>query len=91
MAPFAAIRARPTGELRSSSLCAWLLPIWLALTVSLAAADADSLLPRAFAAEAKFDTQAALPLFLQANALHPNDAAILQKISKQYSDATGDT
>ncbi|MEO6875659.1 MAG: hypothetical protein ABI222_12640, partial [Opitutaceae bacterium] len=42
-------------------------------------------------AEAKFDTQAALPLFLQANALHPNDAAILQKISKQYSDATGDT
>jgi len=70
---------------------AWLTPLFLALTVSLTAAEVDPVLQAALAAEARFDTRAALGLFRQADALRPNDAVILQKISKQYSDATSDT
>jgi tetratricopeptide (TPR) repeat protein len=55
------------------------------------AADVSIVLKDAFAAEARWDTRAALTLFKQADALRPNDAMILQKISKQYSDATSDT
>jgi len=55
------------------------------------AADVNVVLQEARAAEARFDTQAALVLYRQADALRPNDAAILQAISKQYSDAMLDT
>ena len=69
--------------------------IWLlfafGVTARLQAADADAVLQDALAAEARFDARAALALFRQADALRPNDAAILQKISKQYSDASADT
>lgn len=51
----------------------------------------DDVLQAALAAEARWDTPTALQLFRQADTLHPNDAMILQKISKQYSDATSDT
>lgn len=70
---------------------AWLLPLFFALAGSLAAADADQVLKEASAAEARLDTRTALVLYRRADALRPNDAAILQKISKQYSDATSDT
>jgi tetratricopeptide (TPR) repeat protein len=69
---------------------AW-ISVALALGSGLHAADLASLLQQARAAEARFDTKAALALFLQANAARPNDPAILQKISRQYSDSTTDT
>ncbi|MBS0664234.1 MAG: hypothetical protein JSR48_13290 [Verrucomicrobia bacterium] len=53
--------------------------------------DAAVLVQQARAAEARYDTAAALALFLQADAARPNDPVILQKISRQYSDATNDT
>ena len=43
------------------------------------------------AAEARFDSKTALASFLQADAAHPNNAFILRKISRQYSDLTIDT
>jgi tetratricopeptide (TPR) repeat protein len=64
---------------------------FLGLATALPAADVDQVLHDALAAEARWDTPAALQLFKQADALRPNDAMILQKISKQYSDATSDT
>ena len=45
----------------------------------------------ALAAEARFDSKNALALFLRADAARPNDATIIQKISRQYSDLTIDT
>jgi tetratricopeptide (TPR) repeat protein len=53
--------------------------------------DADTCIKHALAAEARFDTRNALALFLQADGARPNDPAILQKLSRQYSDATTDT
>lgn len=70
---------------------AWFIPVFLALVGPLTASDADAVLRQAQAAEARFDTPAALSLYRQADTLRPNDAAILQAISKQYSDATSDT
>ena len=70
---------------------AGLLSVFLALATALPAAPVDQLLKDALAAEARWDTPTALQLFRQADALHPNDAMILQKVSKQYSDATSDT
>lgn len=67
------------------ALCGW------GGLLSLRAAEADALVKDALAAEAKFDSKAALDLFLKANAARPNDAFILQKISRQYSDLTIDT
>ena len=69
----------------------WLASLFLGLAGSLAAADAAQVLQQALAAEARYDTGAALALFRQADALRPDDPFILQKLSKQYSDATGDT
>ncbi len=63
----------------------------LVVASSVHAADVDQVLKAALAAEAKWDTRSALVLFKQADALRPNDAMILQKISRQYSDATSDT
>jgi hypothetical protein len=42
------------------------------------------------AAEARMDYPAALRLFHEADAARPNDAFILQKISRQYSDLVDD-
>ena len=65
----------------------------LGAAASLPAADVEvsTVLRDALAAETRFDTRDALTLFKQADVLRPNDAMILQKISKQYSDATSDT
>ena len=64
----------------------------LACISSIRASDAvDTLVKEATAAESRFETKAALALFLEANTARPNDVAILQKISRQYSDATLDT
>jgi len=58
--------------------------LWLA--AGLAAADTDSLVRAALAAEARLDSARALDFFLQASAARPNDSFILQKIARQYSD-----
>lgn len=55
------------------------------------AAAAEALLHEALAAEARFDSKTALALFLQADAAHPNDPFLLQKIARQYSDLDFDT
>lgn len=59
--------------------------LWL-LVLPLPAADLPSLLAEAQAAEARLDSRRALDLFLQADRLKPDDAFILQKIARQYSD-----
>lgn len=56
--------------------------------VLLPAADVHALLDEALAAEARLDSAGALRLFLQAEALRPDDAFILQRIARQYSDLT---
>lgn len=65
-----------------------LLPLlaWCGLAVLLPAADADALVREALAAEARLDSRAALQLYEQADAARPDDAFILQKIARQYSD-----
>lgn len=67
------------------------LALGVAVAAAAAAADADALVRKGLAAETALDTATALHCFLQADALRPNDPAILQKISKQYSDSTLDT
>lgn len=54
------------------------------------AAGADELVQQALAAEARLDSPAALALFEQADVARPNDAFILQKIARQYSDLVVD-
>ena len=56
------------------------------LAAMLRAADAGDLMREALAAEARLDSRAALRLYEQADAARPNDAFILQKIARQYSD-----
>lgn len=51
-----------------------------------AGTDIEILLRDAQAAEARLDSAAAAELYLAADRLRPNDAVILQKIAKQYSD-----
>jgi tetratricopeptide (TPR) repeat protein len=51
-------------------------------------AEVKPLVEAALAAEARLDSARALELFLQADAARPNDAFILQKIARQYSDLT---
>jgi tetratricopeptide (TPR) repeat protein len=58
----------------------------LGLAAMLRAADAGDLVREALVAEARLDSRTALQLFLQADAARPNDAFILQKIARQYSD-----
>jgi tetratricopeptide (TPR) repeat protein len=50
--------------------------------------DVEALLATARAAEARHDPSAALAGFRAADAMRPNDPAILQAIAKQLSDAT---
>lgn len=56
------------------------------LAGGLGAAEVEPLLQAATAAEAKLDSRGALALLLQADAARPNDAIILQRIARQYSD-----
>lgn len=66
-----------------------LLGLGLALCAA-QAAEADDLVKAALAAESAFDSERALELFQAANAARPDDAFILQKIARQYSDLTVD-
>lgn len=50
----------------------------------------DSLLQEARAAEALLDSSRALELYLQVDRIKPDDALILQKIARQYSDLVVD-
>ena len=63
----------------------------LAVLTALRAAEPDALLRDALAAEARFDSKAALELFLQADAARPDDGFLLQKIARQYSDLSFET
>jgi hypothetical protein len=67
-----------------------LAALFLFLWCALGAAPVDDLVRDAVAAEAKLDSARALGLFKQADAAKPNDAFILQKIAKQYSDQVPD-
>lgn len=51
---------------------------------------ADPLIREGLADESHFDSKAALAAFQRADASHPNNAFIIQKISRQYSDLTAD-
>jgi tetratricopeptide (TPR) repeat protein len=63
-----------------------ILLVLLGLAAMLRAADAGGLVREALVAEARLDSRTALQLFQQADAARPNDAFILQKIARQYSD-----
>jgi len=67
------------------------ITLLFALALPAAADDTDALIEAALAAEQAHETTRALELFLAADQAKPNDAFILQKISKQYSDSTIDT
>jgi tetratricopeptide (TPR) repeat protein len=64
--------------------------VFLALITLLPAAPVEELLREAQAAETKLDAVRALQLYQQADAAKPNDAFIIQKIAKQYSDMVPD-
>ncbi len=66
------------------------LLLLLATALSAAAAPVDDFLREALAAEARLDSPRALELFQQADAAKANDAFIIQKIAKQYSDMVPD-
>src|SRR6185369_7936379 len=82
--------ARPPDRLMPTTLRRLGLFFFLALPGCLAAAEVDPSLRDAAAAEARFDSKSALDLYLKADAAHPNDPVILQKIARQYSDLTFD-
>lgn len=54
------------------------------------ALETDPAVREGLAAEKRFDSKASLAAFLRANEAFPNNAFILQKISRQYSDLTID-
>jgi tetratricopeptide (TPR) repeat protein len=66
-----------------------LILVCLAVTQGFAA-TAEDLVKQALAAEARLETGDALRLFLAADQLKPNDAFVLQKIARQYSDSVVD-
>ena len=64
-----------------------LLGFFLVVGLSLHAGDAVSgVLRAAQEAEARMDSTGALKLYLEADAVRPEDPVILQKIARQYSD-----
>ncbi|HTL51298.1 MAG TPA: hypothetical protein VL860_01855 [Planctomycetota bacterium] len=63
---------------------------FLLLFSVLPAASVDDLVREGLAAEARQECARALELFLQAAAAKPDDAFILQKIARQYSDLVAD-
>jgi len=72
-------------------LCLRLVPLCLllfatTLRAATAAVDVDALLAEARAAEEGLDSRRALELYLAADRARPDDAGILQKIARQYSD-----
>lgn len=71
-------------RLRGSLFAFWLLPV-VALP-----AETDDLWREALAAEARLDTRRALELLLTVEARRPDDAELLQKIARQYSDLVVD-
>ncbi|MFA6288322.1 MAG: hypothetical protein WC661_13135 [Opitutaceae bacterium] len=90
--------AHPTGRPGGPSLPQGILPrLLLLLAVFLPfagaaahATTADTLIQEALAAEQRLDSAKALELFLQADTAKPDDAFILQKIARQYSDSIVD-
>jgi tetratricopeptide (TPR) repeat protein len=50
--------------------------------------DCASLVQQGDAADARFDPNASLSFYIQADSRHPNDAGLLLKIAKEYSDST---
>jgi tetratricopeptide (TPR) repeat protein len=78
-------------NVRTMKLYRWLAFLLFACPLALVAGTAGTLVQQALAAEARFDSKAALGLFFKANAAHPDDPFILEKISKQYSDSIDDT
>lgn len=62
----------------------------LTLVALVRAGEAAPQLQEALAAEARLDARRALELFLQADAAQPDNAFILQKIARQYSDLVED-
>ena len=69
--------------LRRSIFCVLLMTGPLPAAVS---ADVEATLAAARAAEVTLDSRRALELYLAADRARPNDARILQKIARQYSD-----
>lgn len=67
-----------------------LLVLLLFAARPLPAAEPAPLVQAALAAEARWDSSGALRLFLEADKARPDDAFILQKIAKQYSDLVFD-
>jgi len=64
---------------------------WLSLVLGCVALTARAdILADALAAEARLDSPTALELFLNLEQKRPNDAFVLQKIAKQYSDLVVD-
>ena len=78
---------RRLSPLLLAAALACLAPLRAATTVS----ATDPLLQSALAAEARFDSQSALELFLKAVSARPDDAFLLQKVARQYSDLSFDT
>jgi tetratricopeptide (TPR) repeat protein len=72
-------------------LLAAALACFTPLRAATATSAPDPLLRDALTAEARFDSKTALDLFLKADTARPNDAFILQKIARQYSDLSFDT
>jgi tetratricopeptide (TPR) repeat protein len=60
--------------------------LFLALLLPAMAAGRSPLVEAALTAEDRLESTRALELFLQADRVEPNDAFILQKIARQYSD-----
>jgi len=66
--------------------CLPVLALSLLAALRLPAATPDDLVRQADAAQARQDSRHALELLQTADGLRPNDALILQKIARQYSD-----
>lgn len=71
---------------RNTSMPTRLTILCFAIALRLTATEPATLVAEAMAAETRWDSQRALELLLQADAAQPNNAAILHKIAKQYSD-----
>jgi tetratricopeptide (TPR) repeat protein len=67
-------------------LLAWLILSILTAGIPMSARTVETVLATAREAEMRLDSQAALSPYLEADHLRPNDALILQKIARQYSD-----
>lgn len=63
-----------------------LLVLAVFLLPALRASAPDELMQQAGAAEARQDSRAALELYLHADKISPDNAVVLQKIARQYSD-----